>query len=205
MSTMTKVKQSNLTLTDWWSFCLKGSTDILSMYGLLTTGHSKENLLNSPTFSSTISTPDSARKYLEDHFLLNQDPNHSSLSYTLLHLTFTATSITAPVADAIRSIAILFDSITMTPPPTPQQPPDTQISLLNSCIQDLCEMIETNRSSANVITWVINKTKDDLHNTAQHMAMTTEELIDAAKNTPTPTSTPPPDAVPTMHVFINLL
>ena len=36
--------------------------------------------------------------------------------------------------------------------------------------------------------------KDDLHNTAQYMSTTTDELVEAAKNTPSLHPTPPPQA-----------
>ena len=51
-------------------------------YASLTTGRTKEDMLTNPAFSSSINTPESARKYLVDHFLLamNQDPVHPSLS-----------------------------------------------------------------------------------------------------------------------------
>ena len=83
-------------------------------YASLTTGHTKEDMLSSLAFSSSINTPESARKYLVDHFLITttQDPDHPSLSQALLHLTFTASGITAPTADTIRAVAILIDTLT---------------------------------------------------------------------------------------------
>ena len=177
-----------------------------STYGSLATGRTKEDMLDSPAFSSTIASPAAATKYLRDHFLLppNFDPGHLSLSTVLLHLTFTTSGITAPTADAIRSIAILIDSLTPTPPPPMQHiasPPviessnihsttspaafEDQVMLLNTCIKELREVINLNNSSATIITRVIDEVKEDLHNTAQYMTTTAEELVDAAKSTPT--------------------
>jgi len=184
-----------------------------SSYGSLTTGRSKENLLSSPAYSSSISSPASARKYLLDHFLLttNQDPEHSSLSHALLHLTFTATGITAPAADAIRSIAILVDSLAPPPPqeklspPTPTEHSDApqnpstnalgcQIALLGTYVQALREITTLNTSSASALTRVIDVARDDLHNTAQHLSSSAEELIDAAKSPPPQHPLPPHQA-----------
>jgi len=184
-----------------------------SSYGSLTTGRSKENLLSSPAYSSSISSPTSARKYLSDHFLLttNQDPEHSSLSHALLHLTFTATGITTPTADAIRSIAILFDSLAPTPlqerlcPPTPAEHSDApqnpstgtlerQITLLGTYVQALREVTSLNTSSASALTRIVDEAKDDLHNAAQHLSSSAEELIDAAKSPPPQHPFPPHQA-----------
>jgi len=168
-------------------------------------------MLDSPAYSSMIASPAAATKYLRDHFLLppNLDPGHSSLSTALLHLTFTTTGITAPAADAIRSVAILIDSLMPAPPLPIQQTPspplietpnphptaspailEDQVTLLNTCIKELREAINLNNSSATIITWVIDEVKEDLHNTAQYMTTTTEELVDAAKSTPTQPSPP---------------
>jgi len=182
-----------------------------SRYGSLATGHTKEDMLDSPAYSSTIASPAAATKYLHDHFLLppNLDPGHSSLSTMLLHLTFTTTGITAPAVDAIRSVVILIDSLTPAPPLPIQQTPspplietpnphptaspailEDQVTLLNTCIKELREAINLNNSSATIITWVIDEVKEDLHNTAQYMTTTAEELVDTAKSTPT--QPPPP-------------
>ena len=177
-----------------------------STYGSLATGCTKEEMLNSPAFSSAIASPATTTKYLHDHFLLlpNLDPSHLSLSTMLLHLTFTTPGITAPAADAIRLIVILIGSLMPTPPPPMQHitsPPvietssmhlttspaalEDQVMLLNTCIKELREVINLNNSSATIITQVIDEVKEDLHNTAQYMTTTVEELVDAAKSTPT--------------------
>ena len=177
-----------------------------STYGSLATGRTREDMLNSPAFSSAIASPAAATKYLRDHFLLPPGlaPGHSSLSTALLHLTFTTPSITAPAADAIRSIAILIDSLTPAPSPATQQIPspsptespnpqsaaspvllEDQVTLLNTCIKELREVIDLNNLSATIITRVIDEVKEDLHSTAQYMTTTAEELVDAAKNAPT--------------------
>ena len=129
----------------------------------LTTGRTKEDMIAAPAFSSSIHTPATAKKFLVDRFLMstNQDPDHSSLSHALLHLTFTTQGITAPTADAIRAVAILIDSLT--PPPTPpghaspQQNDnpgsiESQISLLGTYIEALHEVTALNTSSASVLT-----------------------------------------------------
>ena len=161
-------------------------------------------MLSAPAFSTSINSPESASKYLADHFLLmtNQDLDHPSLSHALLHLTFTS-SITTPAADAIRAIVILSDSLIPPPttpaPTTPQQIAnpeslESQISLLGTYVEALCEVTALNTSSASVITWVIDDVKDDLHNTVQYMSTTADELVEAAKNTPSLHPTPPPQA-----------
>ena len=71
---------------------------------------------------------------------------------------------------------------------------ESHISLLGTYIEALCEVTALNTSSASVITRVINDAKDDLHNTVQYMSTTAEELIEAAKNTPSHHPTPHPQA-----------
>jgi len=62
---------------------------------------------------------------------------------------------------------------------------EDQVTLLNTCIKESREVINLNNLSATIITWVIDEVKEDLHNTAQYMTTTAEELVDAAKSTPT--------------------
>ncbi|KIM51651.1 hypothetical protein SCLCIDRAFT_26223 [Scleroderma citrinum Foug A] len=132
-------------------------------YASLTMGRTKEDMLTNPAFSSSINTPESARKYLVDHFLLamNQDPVHPSLSTALLHLTFTASGVTAPAADAIRAIAILLDSLTPLPASsetiTPQQLSSleslkSQLSHFGTYVEALREVAAVNTSAASAIT-----------------------------------------------------
>ena len=176
---------------------------LTSSFASLTTGCSKEDMLSAPAFSTSINSPESASKYLADHFLLmtNQDLDHSSFSHVLLHLTFTS-SITAPAVDAIRAIVILSDSLIPPPtapaPTTPQQIAnpeslESQISL-GTYVEALCKVTALNTSSASVITRVIDDVKDDLHNTVQYMSTTADELVEVAKNTPSLHPTPPPQA-----------
>lgn len=129
--------------------------------GSLSTGCSKQDIMSAPACSSSIYTTPSVHKYLVNHPLLqqNQDPDNNSLSYTLLHLTF-APGITTPTADAIRSIAILID--TMLPHPLTPSPETTpplahptlleQINKLTASIQEIKEVADINKSFAETLT-----------------------------------------------------
>ena len=166
-------------------------------------GRMKEDMLTNPAFSSSINTPESARKYLVDHFLLamNQDPIHPSLSTALLHLMFTASGVTAPAADAIRAIAILLDSLTPLPASsetiTPQQLSspeslESQLSRFGTYVEALREVAAVNTSAASAITRVIDVAKDDLQNTVHYMSTSAEELVEVAKSAPSHPHSPPP-------------
>jgi len=104
-------------------------------YGKLMTGKTKEQLLNHPTVSSSITTTVQAKKHLVEHYLLQagQDPNYNSLSLALLNLACTAPGTTAVIADAIRFVAILLDTISSSTTPqktiVPAQPEPTPINL----------------------------------------------------------------------------
>ena len=84
-------------------------------YGSLSSGKSKEYLLASPRFSTSMKSREQAQKYLAEHRFIpiNQDPDHTSLSLALLDLAHTAPGIKAPAAEIIRAIALILDS-----PPT---------------------------------------------------------------------------------------
>ena len=87
----------------------------------------------------------------------------------------------------------------MTATPNPQSGAYTallenQVSLLGACIKELCEVVDRNNLSANIITQVIEEVKDDLHTMVQYMTETAEELVAAAKLAPTPSPQPPSQA-----------
>ena len=99
-----------------------------SAYRSLATGLSRENMLKSPTFSSSIMTVAAAQNFLAEHSLLpqHQDPDHLALSNALLNITFTP-GITALTADVIRSIAIVIESLPQASP-SPHPPPPQMLT-----------------------------------------------------------------------------
>ena len=151
----------------------------------LSTGHSKQDIMSAPACSSSIYTTPSACKYLVKHSLLqqNQDPDNNSLSYALLHLTF-APGVTAPTADAIRLIAILID--TMLPHPSTPSPETTpplthptlleQINKLTASVQEIKEVADINKSSAEALTRTIDVSKEEMHMAAQLVTDAAEAL-----------------------------
>ena len=122
-------------------------------------------MLKSPTFSSSITTVAATQNFLAEHSLLpqHQDPDHLALSNALLNITF-ALGITALTADAIRSIAIIIESLPQASPSPPPAPPTDvdhqsiqsavmdQIHLLADCTNELRAMIDTNRNTAEALT-----------------------------------------------------
>jgi len=92
----------------------------------------------------------------------------------------------AIAADAIRSVAILIDTL---PIHTPAQPSvstpegdtitsnlELQITSLATCIEDIRKATETNKTSAETLSRTIDEAREDLHNMAQFVSDTTEEL-----------------------------
>ena len=167
-----------------------------STYGKLATGKTKEELINHPSIYSSITTVDQARKHLSERLLIqtNQNPDHSALCLALLNIAHTAPSITAIAADAIHSVAILINAL----PPHPstltltsnliQQPLilpqlntiainlEAQVTTLLACIANIRETTEVNKTAAETLTRTIDEARNDLHNTAQVVNDSVEEL-----------------------------
>lgn len=180
-----------------------------SSYGKLATGKTKEELLTHPTIYSSISTADQARKHLSERLLIqvNRDPDHLELSLTLLNIVYSAPGITAIAADAICSVAILMDTLpTHLSASTPTQqlpiPPqldtlaanlEAQVMSLMACIADIRETTDDNKTAAATLTRRIDEARGDLHNIAQVVNNSAEELsgILSQIKDAIPTSPPP--------------
>ncbi|KIM52097.1 hypothetical protein SCLCIDRAFT_32903 [Scleroderma citrinum Foug A] len=180
-----------------------------SSYGKLATGKTKEELLNHPTIYSSISTADQARKHLSERLLIqmNRDPNHLELSLALLNIVYSAPGILAIAADAICSVAILMDTLpthlsasipTQQLPIPPQL--DTlaanlkaQVMSLMACITDIRETTDDNKTATVTLTRTIDEARSDLHNIAQVVNDSAEELsgIPSQIQDAIPASTPP--------------
>lgn len=171
------------------------------------TGKTKEQLLNHPTSSLSITTAAQARKHLIEHYLLHadQDPDHPSLSLALLNIACSAPGIMAVIVDAIRSVAILMDAIpttmTLQEPIAPTQldsPPvdlGAQIISLMACIEDIRKSTETNKTSADVLARTTDE-GDELHSIAQFVGNSADELIDIPTQIKNDISTLPPPLAP---------
>ena len=155
--------------------------------GSLFTGRSKQDMLSNPAYSSPVQDAASARKYLVEYSLLplEQDPNHSSLSGALLHLSF-VTGVTAPAADAIRSIAILIDLL---PPPehTPamletQSALTEQVNLLAEHLKELKKAKDDSDRMDAVVTRTFDVAKEDLQATTQQLNEAAESLMSATRD-----------------------
>ena len=119
-------------------------------------------------------TKEQVRKLLIECELLtpDQDPNPSSLSTVLLHLEYSISGITAPGVEAIRTVALILDSLT-TPHNNnnhapedssskskelntlhPSTPPtidlSNQITGIKTTIQELRKAAAKNETSANM-------------------------------------------------------
>lgn len=109
----------------------------------------------------------SARKYLVEYSLLmlDQDPNHLSLSGSLLHLSF----VTA--ADTIRLIVILIES--MAQPELTPSVSEAQVTLMEKVhllaehVKELKKVKDDGDSLEVVITYTFDIMKEDLQATTQ--------------------------------------
>ena len=168
--------------------------------GSLFTGRSKQDMLSNPAYSSPVQDTASARKYLVEYALLplEQDPDHSSLSGALLHLSF-VTGVTAPAADAIRLIAILIDS--MAPPETTLTTPEAQTALMEQVhllaehVKELKKAKDDSDSLEAVVTRTFDVAKEDLQAATQHLNEAAESLVSAALEAGSQPAHPPPPAL----------
>jgi len=158
-------------------------------YGKLMTDKTKEDLLNHPSIASSIISVAQAKKHLTERGLIKagQDPDHSSLCLALLNVAYTAPGITAIAADAIRSAAILIDSLPSgpSPSPPPNSSPQTdtlsialenQVNSLKECMKEIHRMTEINKTSAKALARTVEETRNELHGVAQYVSDTADEL-----------------------------
>ena len=187
----------------------------ISRFDSLSTGKTKKELLATPQFDTSMKTKEQARKLLIERELLtpDQDPDPSSLSTVLLHLEYSISGITAPGAEAIRTVALILDSLT-TPRNNnnhapedssskskelntlhPSTPPtidlSNQIAGIKTTIQELRKAAAKNETSANMLSNTVDETRDKLHRTAQVVTSLTDKLTDSIDRSNTSLSSPP--------------
>ena len=129
-------------------------------------------MLNNPAYSSPIKDAASARKYLVEYSLLmlDQDPNHLSLSGALLHLSF-VTAVMVPGADTIRLIVILIES--MAQPELTPSVSEAQVTLMEKVhllaehVKELKKVKDDGDSLEKIITCTFDIMKEDLQATTQ--------------------------------------
>ena len=163
-----------------------GTRKWASVYGRVTTGKTREELINHPSRASSITTEAQAKRYLVKCTLINtdQDPDHSNLSLALLNIANTAPGITAIRANVICSIAILINSLpsyTTPPLPTPTQlnthpSLKSQITALKECVEEVWRTTATNKTSAESLSRTIEEARNNLHSVAQYVGNTADEL-----------------------------
>ena len=163
-----------------------------TMYGSLSTGRTKEDLIRSPPFSSNIKTLTLAQQCLSNYTLIppNQPPDHSSLAQALLNVAVTGRGMTAPVADVIRSVAIIINTLAPSnpqagappsaSPPTPPQdlPPalDEQLTLLSTYLTDFRSLLNQGKSSSADLTLLVSTTQESLQASSQKIESTANDL-----------------------------
>ena len=156
-------------------------------------GKTKEELINHPSIYSSINMVDQARKHPLERLLIqmNQDPDHSALCLVLLNIAYSAPNITAVAADAIHSVAILIDTLPahFLAPDVSQQPLilpqlgtiaadlEAQVTSLMTCVANIHETTEVNKTAAETLTRTIDEARNDLHNAAQVVNELVEELL----------------------------
>lgn len=69
---------------------------------------------------------------------------------------------------------------------------EAQVNSLKACIENICRTMEINKSSAETLTWTIDKARDELHNTAQFINNMAEELTGVPSQIKDTLSTLPP-------------
>ena len=149
-------------------------------------------MLNNPAYPSPMKDAASARKYLVEYSLLmlDQDPNHLSLSGSLLHLSF----VTA--ADTIRLIVILIES--MAQPELTPSVSEAQVTLMEKVhllaehVKELKKVKDDGDSLEVVITYTFDIMKEDLQATTQWLNEAAESLLSAMLETTQPDLTPSP-------------
>ena len=188
-----------------------------AVYGKLSSGRSKEDMLANPIIPSSIKNPTQAKNYLVSHALLpfNEDPNHLALSKVILDIMFTCSSdMGALTADALRAVAILLEhyetpnNITTTNKqlihqsqqmdPTlgqenAQQPPMSssdlanQIQELQNTIRLLSDVATSNELSANLIRKTAENMTDELNTASKVISASAELIANNANSVPMPT------------------
>ena len=172
-----------------------------TLYGTLSSGKSKKELLAIPRFSTSMRTKEDARRILIENELLplDQAPDLSSLCTALLHLERSISALTAPGAQAIRAVAIILDSFSLagntlpssTSSPLPirynnqAQQTETETTLsaalspIEEIIQELHEASERNRNSAEMLARAIDEARGDIHNSADLVTSAADEITNA--------------------------
>ena len=184
------------------------------LYDSLSTGKTKDELLASSRFNSSIKSKDQARKFLIEYDLLplNQDPDHSALCKVLLNLEQKLPGLTAPGADAIRAVAIILNhqapnaspsnqtapiatSEHQNPSPPPSADLSEQISAIKASIQELRRATATNETSANMLMNTVDTTRNELHAAAEVVS----EAVGTLTNSFDRSSVSSPSASPSPH------
>ena len=181
-----------------------------TLFGTLSSGKTKKELLATPRFSTSMKTKEHAKKLLIENELLppNKDPDLSTLCTALLHLERSISSLTAPGAEAIRAVALILDAFSLSgnfhhaPAPTSlpkhiicqaqQTEPSIPLSI-EKVIQDLQAATESNRNSAEMLARAIDEVRGDFHTSAELISSAADELTNASNRS---TETPPRPDLP---------
>ena len=181
------------------------------LYDSLSTGKTKDELLASSRFNSSVKTKEQARKFLIEYDLLplNQDPDHSALCKILLNLEQKIPGLTAPGADAIRAVAIILNSQAsdasppgqthpIAAPEFPIPPPASlatelskQVSEIKASIQELRRATATNETSANMLMNMVDTTRNELHAAAEVVSEAVGTLTNSFDSSSVPTPSAP--------------
>ena len=180
-------------------------------YDSLSTGRTKDSLLDNPTYPSSMVTRTQAKAHLVKNALipLGKDPDLQDISLALLNLAEKIPGITATGSEAIRAIAIIVDTHESLHgprnlPPVPafhstkatqtnatdtahaQVPPHTQpldYNKLEACLkrvqeltQNLQETSDHNRTSAEILSRVIDDASTNFQRSAESIIESAEEL-----------------------------
>ena len=161
-----------------------------NLYGTLSSGKSKKELLATPRFSTSMKTKEQARKVLIKNALLplDKDPDLSSLSTALLHLERSISNLTAPGAEAIRAVAIILDSFSLSgstslyakPLVSQAQQTDTTVTKaatpIEEAIEELRTATECNKNSAEMLARAIDEVRRDFHTSAELISTAADKL-----------------------------
>ena len=147
------------------------------------TGRTTEDMLTNPPFKASSTDASSAQKLLSEHALLppSTDPSHSLLCNALLCITYAG--VNAQLADVIRAVALLVNSLH----PTPPNPYDDALSTstLSSILKEQVDRLiattdeirtasSANTISAATLAELTDNTKQELKNASHSLARATE-------------------------------
>lgn len=146
-------------------------------------GRTTEDMLANPPFKASTTDVPSAQKLLAEYTLLppNTDPSHSLLCNVLLCITYAG--VNAQLADVIRAVALLVNSLHPSSPDPDSDAPSTdtlssilkeQVDRLIATTDEIRTASSANTTAAVTLAELVDNTKQELKNASHNLAHATE-------------------------------